>query len=655
MKKSLFFLFILFSLSNVFSGGIKSAPDNYEHHLYFPLAFNDSNYTSYIGILNFTSSQANYIIHIYNQKGEKLVVDKSGTIAPGERIYTKITDTELSEPCWVMVSSDYFLAGYMNTISKDLTESYFYLPDTSLSTSIYVPHIAPETNYWYSYTSLINGDATEIASPFFDYFAGAIRLSSPVNPLEQNYFEWFNDIFNQSLPLGMKGWGRIYTNDLATLSGMETFKFKVDGYFNIAGLSLPSELTDTLYFPHIHVEGGYWWTGIAVNNASEISIPVTFHAIDSDGNELDTVTWIIDPYDKLVKLAQNLWTDKNKEFPQNTAWIKATSTERKIIGYELFGTLESKGRRLLAGLNCPVEGYKILVFPHVESNIDFWTGIAFVNISDQSATITVTAYNNEGKNLGSVQISDSFKPNQKYVSTVKDLFGGNVPEGTTYIKVSSSEKIVGFELWGNLNPQQDYISGMLAIPYNYVVFKEGFETDTVINDGIWTVVRAKDNQYSSSGWQTATKLPTGLGSWAELYEQTPPEGKNYVVGYFGKTDAVNHQYLVSPQIELPSTISTLSYYYQFGWPETATNSCYVYITEDLDMSDGIDFTKTTLLKEYTPSFMASLERSIDYADFTVWQKEYIDISQFAGKKIRLVFEIKAQYEESFHIDKIEVK
>ncbi len=656
MKKHFFIILTIFLTFFVMAGTLQKAfSDTYPFHLYFPLAFNDANYTSYIGLLNITDSSANYTIHIIDATGNKMADDINGTLGIGERIYRQISDIELNSPCWVMVSSDKYLTGYMNTISKNLTESYFYLPDTSLSKNIYIPHIAPETNYWYTYTSLINGDFSNFCSPYFDYFSDIVTLPTPVNPLEQNYFEWETDIFNGTFPDNMRGWGKIYTTGNATLSGIETFKVKVSDIYNVAGLSLPTELSDTIFFPHIHVQGNYWWTGIAVNNAAEISVPVTFHAMASDGTELDTVIWILDPYSKLVKLAQNLWTEKGKDFPENTAWIKATATEKKIIGYELFGTLESQGRKLLAGINSPVEGYKSLIFPHIESNSDFWTGIAFVNISTNQATIEATAYDNSGKELKTIVISDAFAPNAKYVATVKDMFNNEVPDGTSYLKISSTENIVGFELWGNLTPEQDYISGMLAVPYNYVVFKEGFENSNVIDNSIWEIVNAKDNQYSGKGWQVASKLSLGIETWANQFPQTPPEGSDYVVGFYGSNTALNHSYLVSPQITVPATATTLSFYYQFGWPSTAVNSCKVYITEDSVVSDGIDFNQTTLIKEYTVSFINSLDRSSEISDFTVWEKENIDISQFAGKKIRVVFEIKSQYQQSFHLDKIEIK
>ncbi len=514
-RKILFFvLLVLISLNIKAGNNVKNFSDSYNYHLYFPLAFCDSTYTSYLGLVNLTDSTVQYVIHIVDHNGNKLVSDVTGNLNSGNRIYKKICDTQLNSPCWVMVSSDKFLSGYMNTVSNDLTESYFYLPDTGLYKSIYIPHIAPETNYWYTYTSLIDGDFTQTASPYFDYFSDLVTLPSPTAPLNQYYFEWVSDIFNETFPDNMRGWGKIYTTGNATLSGMETFKVKQDDIYNVAGLSLPSELTDTLYFPHIHVEGGYWWTGIAVNNAAETTNPVTFHAMAADGTELGSVIWIIDPYTKLVKLAQNIWTDKGKDFPEGTAWIKATCNEQKIIGYELFGTLESQGRRLLAGLNAATEGYKELVFPHVQSNDNFWTGIAFVNIGNNTATVTATAYNNEGKELKTLTISESFNPNQKFVNTVKNMFNNEVPDGTTYIKVSSTQKIVGFEIWGNLTPEQDYISGMLAVPSSYISFKEGFEDTNVIDSGQWTIVKAKDNIYSGNGWEVASNLSTGIQTFA---------------------------------------------------------------------------------------------------------------------------------------------
>ena len=77
--------------------------------------------------------------------------------------------------------------------------------------------------------------------------------------------------------------------------------------------------------------------------------------------------------------------------PDGTAWFKIESTG-PLSGFELFGTTD--GNQLGAYAAGGGTGAKTGIFPKIEKN--GWTGIAFVNTEDTAASVTLTAYDDEG-------------------------------------------------------------------------------------------------------------------------------------------------------------------------------------------------------------------------------------------------------------------
>ena len=130
----------------------------------------------------------------------------------------------------------------------------------------------------------------------------------------------------------------------------------------------------------------------------------------------------------------------------------------------MFGTLKGKGDRLLAGVPGAGEPVSGLIFPHVSTDSDYWTGIVVLNTGFGPCALTVEALDNSGTVLQTETPVNPLQPNEKWVLLAKDIFSGGIPAGTTQIRVHGNEPMVGFELWGNLVPQQDYISGISAIP-----------------------------------------------------------------------------------------------------------------------------------------------------------------------------------------------
>ncbi len=637
--------------------------------LVFPSVQHDAAFSTNIGIVNTGSETTAVTLSFYTAGGEQALEPVSVILDPMERYYDPVSPEAAPDVRWAMATSEGSLAGYVNTVSRDLDRSMFVRASKTGEIVLYVPHIAPEVNYWNTNSSFVNISESQDANVFFDYVDDSLAMTGPVKPLSQYGFEWVDDLFEGELPEGMPFWGTVWNLEGASLAGMESFSRKGSNVHQLCGLDLKPDTATKLYFPHIHVDGGYWWTGIAIENVSGAPAQVTFIPYDKDGTELENVTYEVDAYQKLVKLAQAFWTDKGLEFPENTGWIKAEIEGGRLIGYELFGTQEDAGSRLLAGINGPARGYSALLYPHIESSTDFWTGIVVLNIGTSAGELVASAYDSGGKKLITQVVNPSINPNQKLVTVVRDLFSVELPEQTAMIYLSCDQPIIGFELWGDLNPQ-NYMSGMLAEPMPPLVYREGFENVIPLqypssgSSDDWMIVKMTDDEDGDWGWDHASLIGFGDGSYfVDRWPQVVPFGYDYLVGFYGlqqgSTYLRNHELIVSPAIPLPDSATTLSFYSQFGWASYYGIPDTLYVTEDTVVTGPSILDHADVL--YRPStgdvwtLPLSQEPGVVAQEFTRWYPVEIDVSAYAGKTVRFVFEVNSSFEESWHIDQMEIR
>ncbi len=437
--------------------------------LYFPYAEENNDKDTYLGLINTSEEETTVHIDYIAKEGCLLLKEKEFTLAPGEKYYQKVNPDEIDAQFWITVTSDTEIKGYIYYISKDKTESAILNGINKLSNTIYVPHIAPETDYWNTYSSIINGSNEYVSSITVETHEGeeTAFLNSPNAKYSMNYIEWYRDFYGQQNIQPEKNWLTL-KSDKDSLAAYQFFVRK--DIKQLAALNLEISPTQTLYFPHIDVSGNYWWTGIVFENTLNSNEEISVYAYDSEGNLLDTFSIEMQPYEKTVCLVQNLWTNNDRQFPENTAWIKLSSQSECLIGYQLFGTLPEEGARLLSGINAITSPSKKILFPHIQSDNDFWTGIAIINTSEYPSNITLYAYDNEGNLIDQMVFSD-INPNAKEVFLVKNIFSQDTIENIGYIVAESDGNMCGFEISGNLTvtengqtvQRQDYIAGLEGI------------------------------------------------------------------------------------------------------------------------------------------------------------------------------------------------
>ncbi|MEA3332911.1 MAG: hypothetical protein U9Q58_04880 [Pseudomonadota bacterium] len=98
------------------------------------------------------------------------------------------------------------------------------------------------------------------------------------------------------------------------------------------------------------------------------------------------------------------------------------------------------------------------VFAKLEK--DGWTGIAFVNITGNTAGVELAAINDAGTVIATEYIT--LNPHQKMVDIPKNIFAGDI-SNATYIAYSSCQALVGFQLNGSSdNMMLDGLPGMFV-------------------------------------------------------------------------------------------------------------------------------------------------------------------------------------------------
>ena len=182
-------------------------------------------------------------------------------------------------------------------------------------------------------------------------------------------------------------------------------------------------------------------------NPSPSSSTLTVTPYDEFGKALAPQSVPISGQGKYVGSAANL------DLPDGTAWLEIEATN-PITGFELFGTRNGKQLAGYTGVGISrTEG----VFAKLEK--DGWTGIAFVNIGDSTATVELNAYDDSGALLATKVLA--VPTHAKVVDVPQAIFGNKDISAATYIAYSSDKDVVGFQLDGSTDGRMlDALPGM---------------------------------------------------------------------------------------------------------------------------------------------------------------------------------------------------
>ena len=293
--------------------------------------------------------------------------------------------------------------------------------------TIYISHIASGPEWWTG-VSLLNTNAQprEIVIEFNT----GVTVNRTLAAFEHIDFT-IRSLFGGTTPPGIAS---AVIKNADGIIGIELFG-STDTSSNsyLSGILLTDDTAVDIYYPHV-VSGVNWWTGIAAYNPADMVTTLDITTYGADGGLIGTNSLDLAAREKFVGTAASLG------FPGEAAWFSIHASA-PITGFELFGT--TNGRQLggYTGVNIQkTEG----IFAKIEN--DGWTGIAFVNIEDEGAAVTMSAYDDSGTLIASEALD--LAAHEKVIGLAPELFTNDIGSAT-YIDFSSSGNVVGFQLNGS--------------------------------------------------------------------------------------------------------------------------------------------------------------------------------------------------------------
>ncbi len=423
------------SMPSVFKVTAKGSTSVDLQFLYFPFVRSTGAWETELGIVNVSeNSELNGAFFPYDQSGKKTGASVNVSLNPMERKQLTV-GLSFSDPD----SIRYIAFEYENGRAVGYQRPSFAgqyraaVPAAALVESdvVYVPHVA-SSDMWWTLISLVNTRSAEktIEIEFDDGSAETILLG----PGECRQF-LVKDLFEGAPQEG------IHSAEIAKAEGI--VGLELFGNENqLSGVLLDDRLSDLICYPHI-ASDNHWETGLVAYNPGLASCRLTVAPYTELGSPLTPE--VVD----IPSKGRYFGTVSDLGLPEAAAWIEIQA-ESPVAGFELFAMRDGKQ---LAGYT----GVKLAktdgVLPLLEK--DGATGIAFVNVGDESGTVIVTAYNDEGEAVAVK--AKILAPRQKYVSRAEDLFEEGILDAT-YLCYSSSREVVMFQL--NASPDMKLLDAL---------------------------------------------------------------------------------------------------------------------------------------------------------------------------------------------------
>ncbi len=211
-------------------------------------------------------------------------------------------------------------------------------------------------------------------------------------------------------------------------------------------MALNVQAAGKLYFPHVAATGD-WETEIGVVNASSTqSLEGVIKAYDNNG--------AIVANEPAISLAANgrrqmIISDEYTNSDE-ISYMVFEITTGSAIGYTKFW-IDGIYRAAVPAVDRINSGD--IYIPHIASDNDWFTGLALLNTSGADITLSFEFNDGTVKTL-------ALAAGEHNAFTIKEMFGGQLPDGIESAVIKNGDGVIGIELFGSAGANK-YLGGIL--------------------------------------------------------------------------------------------------------------------------------------------------------------------------------------------------
>ncbi|GBC61908.1 peptidylprolyl isomerase [Desulfonema ishimotonii] len=363
-----------------------------------------------------------------------------------------------------------------------------------LDNTVYFPHIASNGD-WETEICMINTDSEELKGVLraFDNSGQAVSDAVAVSLSSNGRQEvTVGDAFSNASDIG---YITLQTDSDAAYGYTKFFK---EGLRRVALPAVREINSGDIYIPHI-ASNTEWWTGIGLVNTGD-----TEKELEIEFNNGTVVTKTVPAHGHASFTIRDLFGGEAQGALESAVIREADG----IIGLELFGSETGTGNNYLSGILLSGETGSEMIYPHIATNAEWWTGIVAYNPSDSACELKIRPVTENGIALPSQTIT--LGAHEKYVGTAS---GMGLSEDTAWLEFEATAgdagcPVSGFELFGKNSGQQlggystvglDTTSGIFA-----KLEDEGWTGIAIVNPG-FTRATVTLTAYNDSGEKIASE------------------------------------------------------------------------------------------------------------------------------------------------------
>ncbi len=329
------------------------------------------------------------------------------------------------------------------------------VPATSGHYQNFIPHVARDVEQFGAVVTAVNlgeaGHGARLKQYPEETSSAAPALDIANGQLSEDVKTFFGE------DLSSVSWADIIGE--TPVSAIEYFT-RLPGKKERAALPLSGETHTDLYFLHVAQNTQIFWTGVVYINPNPASATVVEHYYNPDGVSLAEKSQVLEPGEKRTLLF-DAETVKDGSVPEGTAWLYASS-DKPLMGYQLFGSPNGAGHDLFAGLAASGKTGSHLDYAFLHKGEGRWTGIVAVNTGEREAGMSFYLYNAEGEVLAQKSVG-KVPARGKVVVLAKDLFPQQIAQGAWIRGEADGSQWSGYSLWGDDGEKErHFLSGLEA-------------------------------------------------------------------------------------------------------------------------------------------------------------------------------------------------